>query len=935
MISRRAKWLSLMLSLCLLALFACMLNAPAAVTEAVRHPQTTPTPDPVLVLRHETDLSAYDRMVVRKNSLTRSSAAALAGTSAGLAVRIVDSEPTYGQVSFAPLTDPTYRFRLYFDPNGLVMDEESVHSIVSLYDANETQKVWITLRRQEGDYRVRLNLRDDEYTIRQTDWDTIDDGEHWIEVLVVYASSETATDGLVSLWIDETQTQSITDLKLYNVDKPAMLRLGSNWERQGKSSGTYHLDEFVLRGDARRIGPVSRPATPTPPPENGSEIYLGHESGLHEYDSIVGGQGKLSQDPRAALGDTAAGLRVTVDDDTALYGTKTLGIRGGRAYRFRYHVDPNGLSMPPTAQITLAQVRGRRNLVVTRLQHTVTHGYTLYVRYVDDHGVWRSLPGTPISDAEHCVEVLVGFSSGASESDGSVTYWIDDVQAGKHENLDLYDKYRRPVHIRLGAPWVSQAAIRGTFYLDEFVLRKGSQYIGPAGTLPSRPTPTPSGPTPTAAPTATPTRTSPRGTPTPTGPQTIVVFPDAPRGPTIREVGGGNFHHGAQGVRDPVDPVGALNVKTLDPNYVRVNMALDDWEPTNDNRDPLSFNWNAFRESELHSAALALMQERASREATFVASIWDVPDWAVSNPESIHRRRIKPAMYPEVAESIVAWILWAQREYGVTIDYISINEPDIGVFVSMDARDYPPLIVETGKRLAEQGLEARWLLADVSNLRDCQEYAATVWNSPEARPYLGPLACHSYDQRFRSDQVLQDLARFAQSRGREFWVTEAQWRANLDPDLYPTWENALQLSIAYSRLLKEGQASTLIYWQMLKNGFSTNNGKRPYPALDMLAQFKSEIPARSQVVATSPNTGSLYSVAAQAPSHFALFAINASKQNMTVRIRDLPPGTYYQVVSSAGGTLQRAGQIQATEEITRLSLRPESVNVLTTQPPSN
>ena len=30
----------------------------------------------------------------------------------------------------------------------------------------------------------------------------------------------------------------------------------------------------------------------------------------------------------------------------------------------------------------------------------------------------------------------------------------------------------------------------------------------------------------------------------------------------------------------------------------------------------------------------------------------------------------------------------------------------------------------------------------------------------------------------------------------------------------------------------------MFYWQMLKNGFSTNDGTNPYPSLDMLAQFK-------------------------------------------------------------------------------------------------
>jgi hypothetical protein len=291
-------------------------------------------------------------------------------------------------------------------------------------------------------------------------------------------------------------------------------------------------------------------------------------------------------------------------------------------------------------------------------------------------------------------------------------------------------------------------------------------------------------------------------------------------------------------------------------------------------------------------------------------------------------------MYPEIAESIVAWVLHAQLNYGVTVDYISINEPDIGVWISMPPQDYAPLIVETGKRLQALGLQTRWLLADVSNLRDCRSYASTVWSSPEVRPYVGPLACHSYDQRWRSDSDIQDIVQFAQARGREFWITEAQWRANLDPNLYPTWENALQLSIAYSRMLKVGQATTMFYWQMIKNGFSTNDGTNPYPSLDILAQFRREIPAGSQIVATSPNTSDLYSLAARTASHFALFVINADGAGQTVEIRDLPHGTYYLVTSNANGTLRFVRQISVTAHPIQLTLGSRSVNVLTTQPPS-
>jgi len=234
-----------------------------------------------------------------------------------------------------------------------------------------------------------------------------------------------------------------------------------------------------------------------------TDVHIRHERGLAEYESVVQDGSDLVQSSAAALGNTRGGLHITIDDARAVYGSRALGsLDGATAYRFRHYVDPNGLSMPDHSEITLAQLRRGSSVVVTRLQYA-TSCYRLYVRYVDDNGTWRSLPTAFISDSGHYIEVLVEFASGPSANDGRITYWIDDLAIGRHESLDLYDKSRRPDHLRLGAPWVSDPTIRGALYVDEFVLREGAEYIGPEDTQPALSEPTP-GPTQGPATSATP-----------------------------------------------------------------------------------------------------------------------------------------------------------------------------------------------------------------------------------------------------------------------------------------------------------------------------------------------------------------------------------------------------------------------------------------------
>jgi hypothetical protein len=256
--------------------------------------------------------------------------------------------------------------------------------------------------------------------------------------------------------------------------------------------------------------------TPTPVPSTvpGAVVELGHEAGLVEYDGLANRDGDLGHSTDAALAGTTGGVSVRIDDQTAVYGTKNFTRLAGGAYRFRHYVDPNGLTLPSSTQLTLAQLRSNGNRIATRLMAAAS-GYRLYVRYVDDNGTWRSTAMAPIDDAEHTIEVLVEYASNASSRDGRITYWVDGEQADCDTGLDLYDVANRPNQLRLGAIWVSSPNIDGTLYLDEFVVRADALEIGPGGRGPD-PTPTAT-PTPTPAPTSTPTNTAtPTQTPTPT-----------------------------------------------------------------------------------------------------------------------------------------------------------------------------------------------------------------------------------------------------------------------------------------------------------------------------------------------------------------------------------------------------------------------------------
>jgi hypothetical protein len=232
-------------------------GAPTATPTQTITPTPTPVlPGPLVEIRHEHDLSEYTRLITGGGDLAQSSAAALGGSSGGLAVTIDDTTAIYGQADFGPVTSNQYRYRLYLDPNGLSMDARDAFLFGRLYGPAASPRADLELLYSSGSYQVRVRIRRDGYVTESSDWATLSDDEHYLEVLVEYASSDSASDGTATLWIDGAYATQLNGLDLYTISKPERLRLGAISGIDSSTSGTLYLDEFVLRNDGNVIGPV-------------------------------------------------------------------------------------------------------------------------------------------------------------------------------------------------------------------------------------------------------------------------------------------------------------------------------------------------------------------------------------------------------------------------------------------------------------------------------------------------------------------------------------------------------------------------------------------------------------------------------------------------------------------------------------------------------
>lgn len=171
-----------------------------------------------------------------------SPSAALAGTQ-GIQVLINDTTSMY-VTDERPSSEPRYRARFYFDPNSLMMTDGDSHPVMTGYDALAVFHV--DLRLSGGNYQLRLRQYNDADVLQSTNWATISDAPHVIEIEWWAANGIGANNGGVTLWIDGVQKSGVTgvDNDLRRIERVA---LGAVSSVDAGTLGSYFLDAFESR----------------------------------------------------------------------------------------------------------------------------------------------------------------------------------------------------------------------------------------------------------------------------------------------------------------------------------------------------------------------------------------------------------------------------------------------------------------------------------------------------------------------------------------------------------------------------------------------------------------------------------------------------------------------------------------------------------------
>ena len=211
-----------------------------------------PAPDAIFASGFESgDLSEWSGSSNGGGDLSVSPAAALVGSN-GMQAVINDTTAMYVNDG-TPYAEPRYRARFYFDPNSITMADGDANVIFRGISGTSTGVVRVEFGFSGGSYQIRAGVASDGSAWTNTDWFSISDAPHPIELDWLAATAAGANDGSLTLWIDGAQKANLTgvDNDTLRIDRA---RLGALASLDAGTSGTYYFDAFESRRQTY-IGP--------------------------------------------------------------------------------------------------------------------------------------------------------------------------------------------------------------------------------------------------------------------------------------------------------------------------------------------------------------------------------------------------------------------------------------------------------------------------------------------------------------------------------------------------------------------------------------------------------------------------------------------------------------------------------------------------------
>lgn len=368
----------------------------------------------------------------------------------------------------------------------------------------------------------------------------------------------------------------------------------------------------------------------------------------------------------------------------------------------------------------------------------------------------------------------------------------------------------------------------------------------------------------------------------------------------ITGLGGAYMTGRYDGSRTVNDSIGKWNLENTDVAYARIGIPMVMWEYKNDNDDPSDINWKGFQTKFMYTKnEFKLQKQLYDRGIPLMMSIFDAPAYMVENPKQKRFKKLKEDMYPELVESVVAWLLHLKNEYGVKVDLLGFNEVDGGwARLHMTAEENARLVKLFGERLEKEGLETRMIAGETASMHSIESlgYIKDVVADETARTYIDYIGYHSW--KTYNDNRYIEIGEFAKKEGlgvecSELGYDPEAWKQS---EIFDTWEHARKYGRMYFQVIYLSRADIVTYWQYMNDYPLVKSGSlTPYKKWYVIKHFTANFTPGTQIVEGSSTKEKIYFLPGKREdeNEFVLNLMNIVEEegefvDQTVEITGLP-----------------------------------------------
>jgi len=164
----------------------------------------------------------------------------------GLQALIDDNNPIF-VTDDTPDAESRYRARFYFDPNSIVMaDRDAFYLFTGYSNGTSTGVVRVELRFNKGNYQLRAQIRNDGGGWTSSNWTSIGDTPHFVELDWQASTFAGANNGSLTFWIDGAQNASLAGID-NDTRRIIQVQLGAVADIDSGTRGTFYFDAFESR----------------------------------------------------------------------------------------------------------------------------------------------------------------------------------------------------------------------------------------------------------------------------------------------------------------------------------------------------------------------------------------------------------------------------------------------------------------------------------------------------------------------------------------------------------------------------------------------------------------------------------------------------------------------------------------------------------------